>query len=106
MVNLVKQLITNIIWKSRKSNEKAWKRKSSLESLTDYMSKQKCKEYMYATVASISKEVEDLKYDEKASTITYFKEGKKYHYSLVPAIAELNTGNDYCVVRSEFIYSP
>lgn len=95
-----------LIWEFRKSNETAWKRQSPLKELSDYMSLDKCKAYMKITAESIQADVEDLKFDERVITLTYFKAGKKYHYSLVPVMLELNSGNDYFVVRAEYIYSP
>ncbi|WP_103110970.1 hypothetical protein [Brevibacillus reuszeri] len=103
------KLLKNLIWKYRKSNENEWKRQKPLETLTDYMTLQQCKKYMKTIVERIQdqSDVEDLNFDEGTSTIIYFKTGKKYCYSLVPAPARLekDTGNDYCVVKAELIYS-
>lgn len=94
------------IWNTMKEDYFGWK-KDTLESVTDPMSHKECVDYMKMIYKSIlnDSQIEDLKEDQSISfQISFFKNGRKYIYCIIPGMPGSVSENDYKVMRCSMKY--
>lgn len=80
-------------------------RKGSLDSISDYLSLQECKVLLNDITERVIKQgyAEDIELNDSGTILTYFIEGEKYDYALIPSMSE---DGKYSIVRAKLIYSP